>query len=281
MEGPLSSEGLPDRLAIARLEERRQAVSTAEIAPEAEEIAGGTMAFAGPGSWANQAAGLGLVGPVTDADLDRLVAFYVARGHEPRIEVASVADPSLHTGLAARGFVLVDWEHVLVRVLGPDDDLAWTAERLPADLALEVVDPTDDAAVRTWAELSMSGFHDDDRPASEDVIALSESAARHPRTTAFLARVRGVPAGAAGIEVHQGAAALFATSVLPAFRRRGLQLALLARRLEHARATGATLACIHSKPGAATERNAMRTGFFLGYAKAVLVKRGPGLLASP
>lgn len=281
MDELLRPDGVPNLLAIARLEERRQAVATSEIAPEAEPIAGGWMTFGGPGSWANQAAGLGLDGPVADADLDRLVDFYVSRGHEPKLEVASLAHPSLAAGLAARGFVLRGWEHVFARVLTPGEDLARPADALPPGLAIERVDPADDAAAREWVELSMSGFHPPGEALDEGALALGLATARHPRSACFVARLDGAPAGAAGLEVDGAAAALFATSVRPEFRRRGVQLALLARRLEHARDRGARLACIHSEPGAATERNALRVGFFLAYPKAVLVKRGEGLLASP
>lgn len=274
----VDADGLPDRLALARLEEDRQAVATAELARESEPLAGGTMAFDGPDSWANQAAGQGLHGPVTDAELERLVAFYVERGHEPRIEVASVADESLHAGLAARGFVLAEWEHVLARVLTPNETLAAP----PVEgLELERLDPSDDAAVRRWALLSMSGFYPEGEAPPEAAVALGEACARHPRSTSFVARLNGTPVGAAGLEVRGSAAALFATSVLPAARRRGVQRALIAARLAHARAHGARLACIHSRPNIPTERNALRAGFFLAYPKAVLVKRGEGLRASP
>jgi GNAT superfamily N-acetyltransferase len=281
MDDPILADGIPDLVAIARLEEDRQAVATAEIARESEGLAGGQMTFGGEGSWANQAAGVGLNGPVSDAELDRLVAFYVERGHEPKIEVPSVAHPGLHAGLAARGFVLREWEHVFVRVLEPSEDLSRPASALPTGLAVERVDVSDDAAAREWVELSLGGFHGPERPMTGSDVELGLGTARHPRSTCFVARMNGVGAGAAGVEVRGATSALFATSVVPEFRRRGIQLALMARRLEHARDHGARLACIHSRPGAATERNAMRLGFFLAYPKAVLAMPGEGLLPSP
>ena len=53
-----------DLAEFARLEESRKPSSVARIADEFEEIAGGTMCFGGVGSWANQAMGLGMDGPV-------------------------------------------------------------------------------------------------------------------------------------------------------------------------------------------------------------------------
>ena len=74
---------------------------------------------------------------------------------------------------------------------------------------------------------------------------------------------------------------LFGTSVLPAFRRRGIQQALIAARLGRALSLEAELASITSHPGIPTERNAARLGFQLAFARSVLVKRGPGLVPSP
>ena len=69
--------------------------------------------------------------------------------------------------------------------------------------------------------------------------------------------------------------------VRPAFRGRGIQQALIAVRLGRARERGCTIACIHSRPGIPTERNAARLGFALAYHKVVLVRPGPGLAPSP
>ena len=74
---------------------------------------------------------------------------------------------------------------------------------------------------------------------------------------------------------------LFGASVLPAFRRRGIQQALISARLQTALSLGADLASITSHPGIPTERNAARLGFQLAYVRAVMVKRGPELVPSP
>jgi GNAT superfamily N-acetyltransferase len=67
--------------------------------------------------------------------------------------------------------------------------------------------------------------------------------------------------------------------VLPRFRRRGIQQALMAARLEHAASRGARFATIGARPGIPTNRNAMRMGFRLAYTKVVLVKPGPALVS--
>jgi GNAT superfamily N-acetyltransferase len=68
--------------------------------------------------------------------------------------------------------------------------------------------------------------------------------------------------------------------VLAEFRGRGVQQALMATRLQRALALGSTLAAIISHPHVATERNAVRLGFALGYTRVVLVRPDEGFLAS-
>lgn len=56
----------------------------------------------------------------------------------------------------------------------------------------------------------------------------------------------------------------------PAHRRHGVQAALLAGRLDEARALGATLAIVTTAPGTQSQANVMKLGFSLIYARAVL-----------
>jgi GNAT superfamily N-acetyltransferase len=69
--------------------------------------------------------------------------------------------------------------------------------------------------------------------------------------------------------------------VKPAYRRRGIQQALIVARLERGRERGSRQAFIISGPGIPTERNATRLGFGMAYTRVVLVKRGEGLMPSP
>ena len=87
---------------IALLEERRQARMLAAVTPVVEPFAGGVMGFHEPGSWQNQACGVGLDGLVEDAEIDAMVEFYRSRGVEPRLELSPFADESLIRGRADR-----------------------------------------------------------------------------------------------------------------------------------------------------------------------------------
>ena len=282
----MSPPALPEPIAIARLEERRIAAGVGSIAAIAEPIMGGVMCYTGPGSWCNQALGLGLDGPVTSKDIDRLVAFYVGRGQEPRVEICPFAHKTLMEGLAERGFVLVGFENCLARGIGADEDFAsllpggW-----PEGIEVRRVDQQDDAAVRAWVRVSNSGFCE---PGSEKERAFTEDGlrvARHPRIVPFGAFHRDQMVGAGGIEIWDAptgerTASLIGTSVLSAWRGRGVQQALIAERLACARERGVDLVCIGSEPGIPTERNARRLGFSVAYTKAVLVMRRDGLARS-
>ncbi|WP_437585685.1 GNAT family N-acetyltransferase [Sorangium sp. So ce1000] len=262
---------------IARIEERRLAVGTAAVVACAEPIAGGWMAFDGDGSWGNFAVGLGLDGPVTGEDLDRLVAFYAARGAEPRIEVCPFAHGSLVRGLADRGFVLREFENVLAREIAPDEDLRALMPRGGLE-GLEIVriDPGDDAQVRMFIEIATSGFRPADAPLSPALFEITRRLVAHPGCDSYLALVNGEPAGGGSVEVSGEGAALFGASVLSRFRQRGIQQALIVRRLERAREQGRHLACISASPGIPTERNAMRLGFFMAYSKGIFTRRSDG-----
>lgn len=278
---------------IARLEETRQAEGTAEMVrigrdtgetPDAavEPVGGGWMCFAGKGSWANQAAGLGLDGVVTDVDLDRLVEFYVTRGVEPKIEVAACVDPSLIDGLGARGFRVLEFENVLVRRLDATTDFrALMPHPWPPDVSIEPVDRTDPNAVYEFALASTSGFRPANEPIPEPLLQSTRNMMRQSRCCGYVARVDGVAVGGAAMDASPDVAALCGTSVDVSLRKRGIQTALMVRRLEAACDLGCRFAAVHSRPGIPTERNALRIGFALAYTKAIMVMPGDGLDRSP
>lgn len=265
-----------DPLDFVRRQEGRQARGVAKIAREAEPIAGGWMAWGGPDSWLNQAAGLGLEGPVTAKDVERLIAFFRERGALPLVEVATYADPSLTRELAARGFVPREFAHVLVRpVEGAADSFRHLLPHgWPEGLEIVRVDPGDAAQVDQFIDASTVGFRSPGGPITQEIASFARGIVQSESVESFLARVDGEPAGGGSVEFDGDVAALISTSVDERFRRRGIQQALIARRLESARSHGATLAAIESAAGTGTERNARRLGFRLAYAKVILALPG-------
>jgi GNAT superfamily N-acetyltransferase len=267
---------------IARLVEHKQATAAAELALERSPLADGWLAFGGRGSYVNKACGFGLERPVTEAELDGLVAFFTSRGVEPRVELSPFVAPSLLEGLARRGFVLQRFGNVLARKL-PEDDAPRAL--LPRDrlagVTVERVDPTDDASVREYVEVAESGFLAEGEALPAAFLEVGIKAVRRPVQDAYVARIGHEVVGAGGCESGGGITALFGTSVKPAYRGLGIQQALIVARLERARERGSHLAVIISTPGIPTERNAARLGFSMAYSRVVLVKHGEDLMPSP
>ena len=85
----------------------------------------------------------------------------------------------------------------------------------------------------------------------------------------------GAGAGGGGLRIGDGIAQFCGAATLPAFRRRGIQTALLRRRLRDARGAGCDLGIMAAQPGSRSHFNAQRQGFSLLYSRAVLVKLPP------
>ena len=157
MGGPLTHHGMGMEHSseeMAAREERRLALSISEVALESEAIAGGWMCYSRPGCWSNQANALGLSGPVTDEELDRLVEFYSERGANPRVSVCPNAHRSLVKGLEARHFGLSEVLTVLARDL-PEPSVPMVGPWGSPDRNLEIRQPLPEE-VGVFIEISTS-----------------------------------------------------------------------------------------------------------------------------
>jgi GNAT superfamily N-acetyltransferase len=234
-------------------------------------IAGGVAAFVAPGLPPSRAAGLGMSGPVTGADVDALVDFYRGRDAAARIFVSPFADASLFARLAERGFGLVSLDTVLVRRLDPSERFAGEAGAppLPAGVAVRPASPADAAA---WVRTSLEGFAGPGQPAALDRAPIFEAAFDDPASVYFAGTVAGSAAGGGALHLHGPTAYLFAASTVPAFRGRGVQGAIIAARLARARDAGCDLAFSSTAAGSASQRNFERAGFTPACSQALLAK---------
>ena len=270
--------------AIAQLEEARLAAAFAELADEARTIAagGGVAARAAPGPWLNRIVAPGMLGPVSHDEIAEIVRWYESAGIEPRIEVCPYADPSLLKALASLGFSLVDFDNVLAC------DLSGTREIVPPsspppELSVRRIDPADAAEVRAYARAVVPQFFAEGAAISAEQCGATERAVRHPRSIVLGAYLDGRVVGGGGLEIAPDGsplATLWGLAVLPEYRRRGIQGAIIAERLRIARERGARVATIGSLPGGPTERNAARFGFRVAYTRCTLVRPGPGLVSA-
>jgi GNAT superfamily N-acetyltransferase len=229
-----------------------------------EEIAGGIAVFAGVDSPITQAIGVGLDGPVSDAELNALGDFFHSRNAPAAVELCPLVDQSLYEKFAARNYHLLELTDVLIL-----DDLA--AARFPGTMSPGVtIRASAPHEAKLWTQTVAEGFAEH-YPVTQAMLDVMEGFYGRRDACFFLAFVDGIVAGGGGVFAGQGVGGLFGASTLPAFRRRGVQSALLAARLAWAVAQGCDLAVSFARPGSISHRNIERKGFRVAYTRTKLV----------
>jgi GNAT superfamily N-acetyltransferase len=283
--------------------ERAEATLSADISvsviagarnPDAflELVGGGVAVFTGPGSPINKVIGVGFAEDPDTARLDAIEARYAALKSGVQVEISTLADPAWHAAFAPRGYAIAGFENVLGLTLGsrsaiitpgvinPGPGLLITPGVIdgPGEIVVSECGAADAAA---WLDVVVSGF------AQPDAVTAQAAGQEYPREAIervyedfaaiagfrrYLARVDGVVAGGAGVREFEGVAQLCGAATLPAFRRRGVQTALLHARLRDGARRGCDLAVVTTAPGSKSQQNAQRQGFALLYARALHVR---------
>ncbi|MBI2220186.1 MAG: GNAT family N-acetyltransferase [Acidobacteria bacterium] len=243
-----------------------------EPAPLVLPISGGHAVYVAPLSPVNKVIGLGLDADLDLAALARIEREWRDRGEPLRIEMSVLADPSLGSALTDRGYRLHGFENVLGLPLdrtlpGPDISA----------VAVEIVTAGEcptwiDIAVDAFMNLDGTGSVPPDALPRERLRAVLEQMMGVPGFIRYLARMEGEAVGQAAMRIDGDLAQIAGAGTLPRARGRGVQKALLHRRLADARAAGCTLAVVTTAPGTRSQDNVMRRGFELLYARAILVK---------
>ena len=245
----------PTPAEIAEIESRRGVVDLEEVGGAGRPIDSGWMSCDVPDSWADHATSLGLDGPVGDSTLDEFVEYYRSQNRTPKIKITPYQHPTLLSGLARRGFTLMEVESVFVHFLNalPEFDP-------PPGVTFRAIDPNDSGDVLRFRDLQVAGFHSDGSvPAG--VLPITERMARSTRCSFWIVECDGQPAASGGLEFHDGSSVLISGCTLAEYRGRGLQSAFIRFRLAEAARLGMTYALLGSLAGHTTERNALRAGF--------------------
>lgn len=234
-------------------------------------MAGGFACYADDGSPMNKVVGLGFGGVPEGAALDDVEQSYALRGAPTQVELSTLADPEIAALLSRRGYVLVGFEDVLGVSL-PADPTALEAKGVEVRAARA-------DEVSAWVDVVVEGFAHPNEvgvPSHEDfprdVVEQAERDILAAGATAYLATCDGAVAGGAAVRFTDGVAQLAGAATAPAYRRRGVQSSLLARRLRDAVQAGCDLAVVTTSPGSVSQKNVQRKGFHLLYTRAVLVK---------
>jgi hypothetical protein len=224
------------------------------------DIAGGCAIFVGADSPLTQAVGLGLNGPVTQADLDSIEAFFRSREANVSLDVCPLADPGLLEILGRRGYRATEFNNVLVkRIAGAQIVLA---PRIRRALAGEY---------DLWSHTVGRGFFDQGDLTTAEMDVGRAIFSMQGALCYLAVSTAGEPAGGGALAVREGLATLFADSTIAAFRRQGFHRELIAARLNEAIALGCDMATASTMPGSTSQRNFERLGFEVVYTKVTLV----------
>lgn len=255
-------------------------------------LSGGLAVYASPNSPVNKVIGIGFDGPLDPDALATIEEEWRTRNEAVRFELSVLADPSVPVMLSERGYHVHGYEVALGRSLGADDERDGVA-MIDETGARTVIAPAADSGAgltiealrgedeRTWTDIAVTAFTNldgsgsaaDDSIPTDDLREAMNDFAGAPGFRRYLARLDGEPVGVGNMRIDGDLAQVAGAGTLPAARGRGVQKALLARRLADARAAGATLAVVTTSPGTRSQQNVMRRGFILLYTRIILVKR--------
>ncbi len=256
-------------LALARRMEEAEAANAFQIGRVApggqvhvEPVCGGCAMFAGVGSPLTHAMGIGMAGPVTDEEFDRLEEFFRERGSPSLIDLCPMADPTVLENVTRRGYQVLEFNNLLLRRVDPAD-AQWTC---PEEVEIT---PVEQGEEREWCELLVKGFSGGGE-LSQEMVEMVMSLPSGGQS--LFAHVIGDAAGTAAMSVHAGVALLFADSTQPEARGRGVQLALIRERLKMAAQAGCEWAMACVLPGSGSHRNYERCGFQLFYMRVNLIR---------
>jgi|HubBroStandDraft_1064217.scaffolds.fasta_scaffold18870_2 hypothetical protein len=227
-------------------------------------LAGGFAVYCGKDSPITQAVGMGLDGPVSGEEFDRLEEFYRSRNEPVRVETCPLADATFIEHFGQRGYRVTEFSNVMARQVSPDEP----CPEPPEGVTIEKVGKDH---IDLWTSTVSHGFADK-FPVSQELLETMKLFAFGPKTECYLASVDGKVAGGGTLALHDGVAGLFGASTLPVARKRGVQTALLQRRLVRASQAGSDLAVSIAQPGSISQRNILQQGFQVLYTRVKFEK---------
>jgi len=228
-----------------------------------EEIAGGYALYSGPNSPLTQGVAMALDGPTTEAEFDRLESFFRERKEPVRAEMCPLADPLFLAQFGERGYRVTEYSNVMAKQLQREDSERSSKNAITDGITTESLCDED---AQLWGSTVADGFAEQP-PSIPEIVELMRTFALIPSVECYLARVAGEVAGGGAVSFCDDVAVLFAASTLPAFRGRGVQTALLQKRLARAAEAGSTLAVCVAPPGSTSQRNIARNGFQTLYTR--------------
>jgi GNAT superfamily N-acetyltransferase len=196
--------------------------------------------------------------------MNGLAAVERARAEGARCALSGEPGDPPPTACSPARYRLRGFENVLVQAAaGP----APIPEGVRSRRAVRISARIDVVTARERTQVSLDESYP--RDLLEGVMADMASADGFSR---FLARRDGVAAGGASLRLFEGVAQLCGAATRPEHRRRGVQSALLARRLAIAVEAGCDVAIVTTQPGSKSQEDVQRHGIRPALRAAILVR---------
>lgn len=225
------------------------------------EVAGAYAMFDGAQSPLTQTFGLGVFEPVTEAEMEKLEAFFKERNAPVFHEVSPMADLSLLSLLGERGYQPIELTSVMYRPIESKNCLDLP---LNPKIKTRIIEAGEE---KRWAETAATGWSTEAPGLLDFMFEIGSINAEAQGVLSFLAELEEQPVAAGGLYIHEDTALLAGASTIPEARKQGAQLALLDARLRYAAEKGCTIAMMCALPGSGSQRNAEKHGFRIAYTR--------------
>jgi hypothetical protein len=222
------------------------------------ECAGAYAVFDGIESPVTQTFGLAIFEELSPAALDVIERFFLDRGAPVLHEVSPFAGVAALGMLCNRNYRPIEISNVLCQPV----ERPTTEER--STVTVRVIAPEE---AQLWSEISARGWSHEHPELRHFLLDLGAISAAREETRCFLAEYDGEPGAAGVLCIHDGIALFGGSATVPELRCRGLQAALLHKRMCYAFDQGCDLAMIVALPGSDSQRNAERRGFRVAYTR--------------
>jgi ribosomal protein S18 acetylase RimI-like enzyme len=199
--------------------------------------------------------------PGHEGEIEPLLAWYRQYGVKPTFEIVpGMFDAELGRALARHGFLPSGFHAALI---GEPDCTTATAPNTDININIEQV--ASDEAMEGYLDAYVAGWGVPEKDHAQFKANVRPWRVQ-PGWSLYLARVDGRPAAAATLYVADRVGYLADATTAPAFRGRGLQAALLRRRIRDASTAGVDFVFSGAEPMGTSHRNMERAGlrmFFL------------------
>ncbi len=245
----IEAQQTQDEAATIEVLQHRFSVPSAHARPSL----GGYAIQTGSGYPTNRGTGIGFQRTITPSEFNDFEAFYSAAGLPAELELCPFVDASLMTFVTQRCYTIYRFYNTYLLRLSPHEPSRFRSPMIDIHQVKE-------EECHLWAR-TVAGTTQADDP----MVTLAQATFYRPSVMCFLSTIQGEVAGGAALSITNGIGTLSFMGTVPAFRRQGVQNALIAERLAEASAQGCDLALCSTDPGNQSQRNVQRHGFSLAY----------------